>query len=239
MSNFARKIEKTHFHSAALGEARSIRISYPPGFDPARLYPVLIGQDGEELFNFGRIVTQANTMMAAGEIRPIFIVGIDSVSATRTAEYHPDGERFPEYCRFIADELLSFLEQQYPVSDRADDRVLIGDSLGGTVSLHLALDRPHLFQKVVSFSGAFYDPTRLRITEETDLSALRVYQTVGLGEEAFETPHGVVNILDMNRITKRLLKERNADVTYIETEGTHIWGAWQPLIPGALRHFFG
>lgn len=239
MTTVPRKIEKLEIDSRYLQEKRSVRVSLPPSYDAGRTYPVWYGQDGEELFNFGRIVTQANPLMAEGALEPFLIVGVDADRARRREEYHPGGSRFESYCRFFAEELVPAVEQAYPAGTTADERVLLGDSLGGAVSLHLALDRPTLSRRVISFSGAFYPQTRERIQEEMDLSWLSLYQTIGLGETAFRTSEGVYDFVEMNRIARRLLEERGADVTYVEQEGEHVWGTWQRQIPGALRHFAG
>ncbi len=86
---------------------------------------------------------------------PAIIVGADVNMATRTSEYSPDGERFRSYCRFFAEEMLPFIENKYAVRRDKGQRILAGDSLGGTVSLHLALDYRDLFCQVISLSGAF------------------------------------------------------------------------------------
>ncbi|WP_205628760.1 alpha/beta hydrolase-fold protein, partial [Acinetobacter baumannii] len=56
------------------------------------------------------------------------------------------------YKSFFLEELLPAVEKEFAI----DERILVGDSLGATVSLDLAMDRPDLFAKVISLSGAFY-----------------------------------------------------------------------------------
>ncbi|MCK9911829.1 alpha/beta hydrolase-fold protein, partial [Microbacteriaceae bacterium K1510] len=84
----------------------------------------------------------------------------------RTSEYSPIGASNEKYKRFFAEELLPYIEDRYPIRREPKCRVLAGDSLGGTVSLHLALDYPEHFAHVLSLSGAFLQPTLDRIELE-------------------------------------------------------------------------
>lgn len=169
---------------------------------------------------------------------PAIIVGADVNMATRTSEYSPDGERFRSYCRFFAEEMLPFIENKYAVRRDKGQRILAGDSLGGTVSLHLALDYRDLFCQVISLSGAFfYGNTRERLAQETDLSWLKMYMLIGLQETEVKTERGTHDFLEHNRLTKPLLEEKGARVCYLERDGVHLWGFWQKELPEALRYF--
>ncbi len=86
---------------------------------------------------------------------------------------------------------MVFVEDHYPVRTSPDERILAGDSLGGTVSLHLALEHPELFHNVLSLSGAFLHKTQEAIAREEDLSWLRIYQLIGLNETEVKTDRGV------------------------------------------------
>ena len=107
------------------------------------------------------------------------------------------------------------------------ERVLAGDSLGGSVSVHLALRYPHLFTRIISLSGAFYEKSQAMIREEKDLSWLDIYMIVGLQEDNYATDTGVYNFVELNRSTKALLEERGATISYFEKDGRHLWGFWQ------------
>ena len=151
--------------------SRELRIYLPPGYNEVLSYPVIYGQDGEDLFNFGRIATLANKLIIDGDLEPFIIVGVDVDKKVRTSEYSPDGARHEDYIRFFAEELLPFVEERYPVRRERQERLLIGDSLGGTVSLHLALRYPKLWNRVFSLSGAFYEASQ-EIAQREETSAL-------------------------------------------------------------------
>jgi len=219
--------------------SRNIRVVLPPGFSELREYPVVYCQDGEDFFNFGRIATIAAQLAAEGEIEPLVIVGVDVDKSVRTREYAPDGDRNARYVAFFAEELVPYVSARYPVRTDPESILLAGCSLGGAVSLQLALARPRQFVNVMSLSGAFDPSSRAAIAAAGDLSHLNVYMTVGLGETAFRTDRGVFDFVAMNREARRLLEERGALVEYLEREGEHLWGYWQQDVPGGLRWFAG
>lgn len=234
---YKRTIVKQLVPSEALGESRSLRIYLPPGYNELLSYPVIYCQDGEDFFNFGRVATTMNRLIYDHNAEPALIVGIDVDKQKRTSEYSPDGERFDAYCRFVADELVPFIEAHYPARPTPEARILAGDSLGGTVSLHLALDYRSLFYQVISLSGAFLHPTQERLAEESDLSWLQLRMVIGLEESLVQTERGSFDFLQANREARQLLEARGCALAYEEKPGKHVWGFWQQELPGLLKSF--
>ncbi|PAD79366.1 alpha/beta hydrolase [Paenibacillus campinasensis] len=232
-----RTIVKEVIHSRHLQEDRTLRIYLPPGYIEVLSYPVVYCQDGEEFFNFGRIATWANQLILEEGYEPFIIVGVEVNTKVRTEEYAPFGSRFDAYLSCFAEEIIPFIEEKYPVRRDASERVLAGDSLGGSVSVHLALQYPELFTRVISLSGAFYEKSQSMISIHSDLSWLDVYMIVGLQEDSYATDTGVYNFVELNRTTRDLFEERGATVSYSEKDGRHIWGFWQKELPDALRYF--
>ena len=130
-----RTINKEVVTSRHLPEgARNLRVYLPPGYNELLSYPVVYCQDGEEFFNFGRIATIANQLILDEGVEPFIIVGVDVDKKLRTAEYSPDGDRHEGYVSFFGEELIPFIEEKYPVRGSHPNRILAGDSLGGSVS---------------------------------------------------------------------------------------------------------
>ncbi|WP_274365987.1 alpha/beta hydrolase [Paenibacillus thermotolerans] len=233
-----RTVQKETVYSHALGKERPLRIFLPPGYNELVSHRVMYCQDGEEAFNFGRIATHASRLILDEGLEPFIIVGVDVDMPNRTAEYAPDGERFEAYCRFFVEELIPFVEERYPIRRGAGDRILVGDSLGGTVSLHLSLQAPHLFQKVIALSGAFLEPSVESVRSGAVLSWLRLYQVIGTEETEVSTTRGVFDFLTWNRTMHRALLSKSAAVAYVEKQGKHQWGFWQNELPEAIRWAF-
>lgn len=232
-----RTILKEEIQSHHLGESRTLRIYLPPGYNELLSYPVVYCQDGEEFFNFGRIATYANQLILDDNIEPFIVVGVEVNTKIRTQEYAPFGSRFDAYTACFAEEIIPYIEGKYPVRASADERILAGDSLGGSVSMHLALRYPQLFQRIISLSGAYYEQSQQLIAAESNLSTLDVYMIVGLQETDFESDTGVYDFVQLNRDTRDLLLERGATVRYAEKDGKHLWGFWQKELPDALKYF--
>lgn len=234
-----RTIVKDVIPSRNLAEGeRHLRIFLPPGYNELLSYPVVYCQDGEQFFNFGRIATTANQLILDEGIEPFIIVGVEVDIAHRTAEYSPNGDRHKNYVSFFGNELIPYIESKYPARRDKSARILAGDSLGGTVSLHIALTYPDLFDQVISLSGAFYPASRAIAEQVGDLSRLSLFMIVGLQETAFKSDRGIVyDFVAINREMKAILESRGARINYSEHNGDHVWGFWQQHIPDALRAF--
>jgi len=217
--------------------SRLVHVYLPPGYQPFISYPVVYCQDGEDFFNFGRIATYANQLIIEKNKNPFIVVGVEVDKKVRTSEYSPDGERFEAYTHCFAEEIVPALQQLYPVRTQSSEIILAGTSLGGTISVHLALKYRKQFHQVISLSGAYYPISQQLIRREKDLSWLHLYMIVGLQETAFTTDTGTYNFVELNRNVQQICKDRYARVHYMEQAGQHLWGFWQQYIPHALLHF--
>lgn len=237
-NQYKRKIVKETVPSQYLPEgSRAVRIFLPPGYNELLSYPVVYCQDGEQFFNYGRIATAATEMILEDGIEPFIIVGVDVDIAKRTSEYSPDGALHERYATFFVEELVPFIEKNYAARSMREARIIAGDSLGGTVSLHIALKYPDHFNQIISLSGAFYAASTYMTSFEQDLSHLELYMIVGLQETAFETDRGTFNFVTINREMKQLLASKGAKLHYSEHDGEHLWGFWQKYVPTALKTF--
>jgi enterochelin esterase family protein len=70
----------------------------------------------------------------------------------RSVEYDSLGDR---YARFLLEELLPPLEQQYNLVADPDGRAICGISSGGMCAFTVAWERPDAFRKVVCHCGSF------------------------------------------------------------------------------------
>lgn len=233
-SHTRRKIESFSIYSAHLREDRTMKIFLPDGYDPTQPYDILYCHDGLEFFTHGRIATISAGMIAAGEIRPLVIVGIEVSRSHRNDDYGLGALRNDAYCNFTAQECIPAVEQHFlPAGVRR--RFMAGISLGATVTLELFLRRRDLFHGLLVFSGAFYEQVQQRAHQVGQLTDLSAYMTAGLQETAVDTTHGVYDFLRFNRDMAALLTERGAQISYSEADGSHLWGFWQTQIPSALR----
>lgn len=236
-SYFKPTILKETLYSTFLKEDRSIRISLPPGFNEIISYPIIYAQDGQDIFMFGRITTITNNLILDRGMEPSIIVGVDVAKKNRTSEYSTIGGKNGAYKNFIVEELIPYIEEKFLLRKSGLKRLLIGDSLGATVSLDLALDYPGLFANVLSLSGAFFEPTIAKLNTHSNLNWLNLWMLIGTEETHVVTHLGDLNFVEWNRRVRHLVDQKKANLTYLEKKGTHIWGFWQKELPEGLYHF--
>jgi hypothetical protein len=132
--------------------------------------PVLYMHDGQNLFDPGAIWggwhvgDAADAAIASGEVEPFYIVGIANTPERMDEYTHTSddigtgsavGGRASEYVSFLVDGIKPFVDARYATrSDRAHTGVM-GSSLGGLVSVFIAMERPTVFGFAGSMSGTF------------------------------------------------------------------------------------
>lgn len=149
--------------STALGNCRNVTAYLPPAYDAdARHYPVLFMHDGKNVWDdhkccFGHTGWELDLTLdaeiAAGRVAPIIVIAADQTSA-RNDEYGLTPATMNSFITFQVSEL-----QPHALSQVRGDgqRVYIaGSSLGGLVSMELALRQPQTYAGVASLSGAFW-----------------------------------------------------------------------------------
>ena len=165
------------FPSVYLPDKRDLIVYLPPGYEqhpnpssPARTYPVLYLQDGQNLFD-GRtsfipgrtweVREHADAAIRAGEVEPLIIVGIYNTER-RLAEYTHErdwqmgGGEGAQYGLTLTREILPFIASQYRVRTDRDSTGLGGSSLGGLVSLYLGLRYATWFGKLAVLSPSVW-----------------------------------------------------------------------------------
>lgn len=247
-------------HSIALAGGRQLTIYVPASVRARRRrrYPLLILQDGQNLFDPARAYVRgqhwrvgeiADELIAARRIPPLIICGIDHGGNERLQEMTPtagpkgEGGGAGAYTRMLADELLPLLRREFPVERERRHIGLGGASLGGLVTLYAATQRPDLFGKLLVMSPSIWWDRRVildLIAKEPDvLAGVRMWIDIGLRE-------GVKAVADTRRLVRTLKRLKLApgadppDLKYIEdAEGDHSELAWAARLPRALMYLYG
>lgn len=234
------KIQEATIQSKELGEELTILIYLPATFSPLYKYTVLIAQDGRDYFQLGRIGRIADELLSKKEIENVIIVGIPYQSVEdRRRKYHPRGEQHTAYIRFLAHELVPYLDQEFPTYQIGMGRALIGDSLAATVSLLAALQYPHTFGKVL-LQSPYVNEEVLKATKEFyEPALLNIYHTVGKQETAVPTTSSEQkDFLSPNRELSTIFSNKGFSYFYEEFNGDHTWTYWQPDLQRALKQMF-
>ncbi|MFD2705037.1 alpha/beta hydrolase [Salibacterium lacus] len=225
-----------HFYSSLLDHTFEMPVYLPPHYSPLYTYHLAITQDGRDYFQLGKIGRKMEASMEQGAEQTI-VVGIPYPDKMQRRQwYHPAGSSCRTYMAFLASELLPFLEQTYSTYGLPHGRILMGDSLGGTISLLTALHYPNTFARVIMQSPFVNDEVLQTVSQNDAWKLFDIYHTIGTGETDVHTTDGkVVDFLTPNRKLFHRFQHKNRHYHYDELDGAHNWAVWEKDLPRALR----
>ena len=156
--------------STALDNCRGVAAYLPPGYhapaNAARRYPVVFMHDGQNVFDdhdccFGHTGWEVNVALdaeiAAGRVEEAVIVAAEHGGAARNDEYGWSESVGGKQEAFIAFQLDTVQPRAAALWRLDDARVYVaGSSLGGLISMRLALEHPDVYAGAASLSGAFW-----------------------------------------------------------------------------------
>jgi len=156
--------------STELGNCRAVTAYLPRGYtDPAnagRRYPVIYMHDGQNVFDdhdccFGHTGWEVNVALdadiAAGQASEVIVVAADHAGADRNDEYGwtiAAGGKMETFMAFQVEAIQPAAEALLRIDGAR--RYVAGSSLGGLVSMRLALAYPGTYAGAASLSGAFW-----------------------------------------------------------------------------------
>lgn len=245
------------FASRFLPAARDISVYLPPGYDEdkRRTYPLLVLQDGQNLFDpetsfvrgrTWRVAEHADAAIEAGEVEPLVIAGVANAGERRLAEYTPSrdwklgGGEARSYGEMLIRELLPFLGAQYRLQCGAERTGLGGSSLGGLVSLWLGLQHPEIFGRLAILSPSVWWNHRFIVRTVDDLAPALTHRPriwLDAGDQ-----EGRRTVADAKLLDARLRSHgwrNDVDVHFeIAPGGTHDEAAWAERVRPMLRFLF-
>lgn len=179
-----------------------IRVFEPAGYreNSARRYPVLYMQDGQNLFfdqeafagRSWHVQDTLQSLEAMNLIESALVVGI--YPEDRMKQYTNPG--YDEYGRLIVGDLVPWVDATYRTLPSPKHRCVMGSSLGGVVSFHLAWSHPEVFGATACLSSTFghQDDLARRVREESS-RPIRIYLDSGWPRDNYEVTLGMRNLL--------------------------------------------
>lgn len=143
---------------------RELLVWSPPGWDGALRLPVLVdlvGYTGSGASHtnwrpFGlNLPERLDRLYARGQIGPVLVVLPDCYTAYGGNQYI-DSEGTGPYMRHLVEEVLPFVEANFPVLPGREHRGVFGKSSGGYGALVHALLRPDVWGAAACHSGDMY-----------------------------------------------------------------------------------
>jgi enterochelin esterase-like enzyme len=150
--------------SPIIGESFAYRVYLPPDYQqsPQRRYPVLYllhgagGNYTEWTDSF--LPEQIDRLIVADQIQPMIVVMPDDGETT----YFANWDNGPRWGDYVADDVVTTIDQRYRTLPAAASRAIGGLSMGGLGALNLAFQHPDTFGVVGAHSPSIRlepDPT--------------------------------------------------------------------------------
>jgi predicted alpha/beta superfamily hydrolase len=243
------------FASNLLDEKHDFIVYVPPIYEaePDRRYPVLYLQDGQNLFDpdtsfihgqYWRVGETADELIVTGAIEPLIIVGIYNTGVHRVDEYTPvedkrlGGGRADAYGQMLMEELKPFVDHHYRTLPGVENCGIGGSSLGGLVTLYLALKYTWVFGKLAAMSPSVWWRNRALLKTVSQIKRkpdLQIWLDIG-------TKEGIRALPDVRALKKALLGKGwrlGEDLDYLEVEGAHHDEvAWSQRVAPMLKFLF-
>ena len=158
------KIDTINYTSKTIGTIRKATIYTPPGYSKSKKYPVLyllhgIGGDHKEWLNGGKPQVIFDNLYAENKIEPMIVVMPNgrAMKDDRAIGNIMAKDRVEAFANFEGDllnDLIPYIEKNYPVFKDQQNRALAGLSMGGGQSLNFGLGNLDKFAWVGGFSSA-------------------------------------------------------------------------------------
>jgi predicted alpha/beta superfamily hydrolase len=243
------------FVSRLVEDHHDLVVYLPPMYETEgeRQFPVLYMHDGQNLFdpetsfikgNYWRMGETADSLVEAGAIEPLIIVGIYNAGVKRVDEYTPvedkrlGGGHADAYGRMLVEELKPFIDAHYRTLPGAECCGMGGSSLGGLVTLYLGLRYPTVFSRLAVVSPSVWWRNRAilkTVAELAEKPVLRIWLDIGTKESTLAVPDA--RALRDALITKGW--QLDEDLAYFEAEGAeHTESAWARRVGPMLRFLF-
>lgn len=203
---------------------------------------VLFVQDGRDYMELGNIVEASVALFAQDKVEEMGVVLVllsPGTSERRYSYYHPTGVNHESYQDYCLKELVPAVQENLWKQGKEIVKMgLLGDSLGATVSLAIAIRQPEIWDTLLLQSGVY--PTSLQNELKTlQKQNWKIYQVVGLQEDNFHygLSDEVFHILTHNRALREILSFSSVKLAYYEEDDGHLWTFWCRDLPRALNFF--
>ncbi len=161
-------LDFTHNHgkdrriwSKALCAKRDLYVYLPPGYDPARKYPLAIwlhGATQDEQFFLKNLVTEFDKSIADGRVPPCIVAAPDGSMLGRpsflkmaTFFANTDAGRYEDY---LMEDVWDFLMTNFPILPGREAHALIGASMGGSAAFTQAIKHKDKVKIAIGFIPA-------------------------------------------------------------------------------------
>ncbi len=227
--------------SAALGRPVPVTLYLPASFSitPEHEFPLVVLHDGSDYLHYAAASTVLDNLIHRGLVPEFVVAFCDPVD--RLSEYADD----EAHARFIAEELVPYLEAHLPLVGGRDARCLGGASFGAVATLSTAARYPEMFGRLMLQSGSFDGVGADCREREGDMwepvrEFVRSYAAnpVRVADKVFMSCGIYEQLICENRAMRPILVDTGMQVLLGESLDGHTWGGWRDLLGVALPWLF-
>jgi alpha-glucosidase len=171
------------------------------------------------------------------------VVGIYNGESQRMNELSPwhndslnmggDGDK---YAKFIVKTLKPFIDSHYRTLTDRENTVIMGSSMGGLMSLYMALEYPEVFGKAGIFSPSlWFSPKIFEMMQKYKLKMLQKFYLISGAKEGEQT---VYNTLKADSVLQSIGFDENYIMCKIPKDGQHNELFWSREFGDAVRYLF-
>jgi enterochelin esterase-like enzyme len=200
---------------------RNVTVYLPPGYasDNARQFPVIyfLHDYGEKSDGLITAIKAAADKLAALQGYSETIVVIPDANTTQQADMYSSSANAADWERFIAEDLVSYIDMHYRVLSKPISRGIAGHLMGGYGALRIGMKRPDVFSSVYAMSACCLTSASSSMDALLDQYVQNPRKQYGIAIDAGTNDPGLA---DDRRLHDALVRLRIAHY-YDEFEGTH------------------
>lgn len=211
--------------SEVLSENRVLNIYLPGGYNEkdTTQYPVIYLLDGgadEDFIHIAGLV-QFNTFEWIRQVPKSIVVGIANTDRKRDFTFptavKAEKEKYPttggsaRFMDFIEKELQPYISAHYKA---AQQKTIIGQSLGGLLAAEILFTRPYLFDSYIIISPSLWWSNGALLKKQPAAVNRKTNVYIGVGKEGLapsEEPH--VMEVDANLLAEKIQQAGNKNIT--------------------------
>lgn len=224
------KIDTISYNSKTVGVSRRALIYTPPGYSIKKKYPVLyllhgIGGDEKEWLNGGHPQVILDNLYAESRIEPMIVVmpngrAMKDDRATGNIMAPDKVQAFATFEQDLLNDLIPYIEKNFPVIKDRESRAIAGLSMGGGQSLNFGLGNLNEFAWVGGFSSAPNTKLPEQLVpnpEDTKKKLKLLWISCGAND----------GLISFSRRTHDYLAKNNVPHIYYIEPGVHDFKVWK------------
>ncbi|MET0291992.1 MAG: alpha/beta hydrolase-fold protein, partial [Steroidobacteraceae bacterium] len=232
-------ISEVVYPTTAFRSRRRAHVYTPPGYAAAgRALPVLYllhgaGDSDDSWHSIGRAGFILDNLIAEGKARPMIIVmpaghvPVEEAAALGPNRAMGGDAKADPFTADLVDNLLPFVEKNYRVSKRREDRAIAGLSMGGMQAASIALAYQDRFSALAVFSSGWAPEGRQTIVSQRGAELKRAAKDLKLVWFAC----GKDDFIKANAdATFALFQQNGIGATMKTTDGGHTWANWRTYL---------